>query len=132
MNRLIKSIGVLTLLCIAILISCESDPDIMFDEAPNPLFIWGFADKHTGKHQIRIRESIQEEGNIYELAKDPGMTVPDDPLLVQLIIPGSSDTTLNLNPVILPKEEGVFSSEQNIVYELEYEIPVEFGKSLWL
>ena len=50
----------------------------MNDMAPNKLFVWGFADMKSGKHQVRIRESIQAEGNMFDLAQDPTMTVPDD------------------------------------------------------
>lgn len=120
----LRPIGTLVLFLLICLLSCESDPDIMNNEAPNSLFVWGYADMQSGLHQVRIREAIQEEGNMYELAQDPEQTLPTDNLLVNLILYTPSGTVvLKMNPVVYPKDDGIFSDEQNIIHEVEYPIP---------
>ncbi len=119
-----RLLGTLILFLSISLLSCESDPDIMNDDAPKSLFVWGYVDMQSGKHQVRIREAIQEEGNIYDLAQDSEMSLPKDSLLVKLILNTPSETvTLKMHPVIYPKEDGIFSVEQNIIHEVEYQIP---------
>lgn len=122
-----KAISFFLLLLSVSLLSCESEPDIMNDDAPLALFVWGYVDMQSGKHQVRIRRAIQEEGNMYELTQDPGLLLPADPLRVDLIIYSSEDdknpTVIEMHPVVYPKEEGNFSSEQNIIHEVEYPIP---------
>jgi hypothetical protein len=96
----------------------------MNDDAPKSLFIWGYADMQSGRHQVRVRESIQEEGNMFDLARDPQMTLPSDPIMVELLINIPGETIiLEMNPTIYPKEQGAFSVEQNIIHEVEYPIP---------
>lgn len=122
-----KIIRFILLLLSFSLLSCESEPNIMNDDAPPALFVWGYVDMKSGKHQVRIRRAIQEEGNMYELAQDPELLLPADPLHVDLIVYSSVDDTIptvvEMYPVIYPKEEGNFSSEQNIIHEVEYPIP---------
>ncbi|MEA1877958.1 MAG: hypothetical protein U9N86_13965 [Bacteroidota bacterium] len=56
-----KTISFVLLLLSFSLLSCESDPDIMNDDAPPALFVWGYVDMQSGKHQVRIRRAIQEK-----------------------------------------------------------------------
>ena len=120
-----RTISLFLLLLSVSLLSCESEPDIMNDDAPPALFVWGYVDMQSGKHQVRIRRAIQEEGNMYELANDPDILLPADPIRVNLIVFSPTDTTvMEMHPVVYPKEEGNFSSEQNIIHEVEYPIPV--------
>ncbi len=119
-----RTIGTLILFLLICLLSCESDPDIMNNEAPNSLFVWGNVDMQTGKHQVRIREAIQEEGNMYELAQNPELALPTDSLLVKLILYYTPTVivTLEMHPVVYPKDDGIFSKELNVIYEVEYQI----------
>ncbi|MCK5820423.1 MAG: hypothetical protein KAH17_00990 [Bacteroidales bacterium] len=122
-----KIIRFILLLLSVSLLSCESEPDIMNDDAPPALFVWGYVDMQSGHHKVRIRRAIQEEGNMYELAQDPKLLLPADPIRVNLIIYSLEDdknpTIIEMHPVVYPKEEGNFSSEQNIIHEVEYPIP---------
>lgn len=96
----------------------------MNDNAPKALFVWGYVDMHSGKHKVRIRRAIQQEGNMFELAKDPNLLLPVDPIRVELLLHSQLDTTIvEMLPVVYPKEEGTFSSEQNIIHEVDYPIP---------
>ena len=107
-----------------LLISCESEPDIMNDDALPTLFVWGNVDLHSGKAQARIRQAIQEEGNAYDLAQDPNSILPKDLLEVKLIVNSLESTSvLDMLPVVYPKQEGYFATEQNIIYEVSYPIP---------
>ncbi len=128
-----RAVGPIMIILLSILLSCETTPDIMNNNAPNELFVWGFVDYQTGKHQVRIRESIQEEGNMFELAQDPEMSLPTDSLLVNLILYTPSETVvLKMHPVIYPKDDGAFATEQNVIHEVNYQIPKGTPCSLFI
>ncbi len=128
-----RSVWILIVFLLYSLSSCETDPDIMNDEAANKLFVWGCVDMQSGKHQVRIRESIQDEGDMFELAKDPKMSLPNDSLLVNLILYTPTETiVLKMHPVIYPKDDGVFATEQNVIHEVNYQIPKGSRCSLFI
>ncbi|MCD6345954.1 MAG: hypothetical protein J7L96_00895 [Bacteroidales bacterium] len=106
-----------------VLSSCEADPHIMNPDAEPTLFVYGCLDMNSGKHQVKVRQAIQVDGDVREYANDPDYILPDEPIRVSLIInEGILSDTLDFIPVIYPKEDGVFSSEQNIIHELDYPI----------
>lgn len=123
-----KNSSVILLLLSFLLFSCESDPDIMNDDAPKTLFVWGFADYKSGKIQVRIRRAIQEEGRMSVLAKNSDLLLPDFPIKVEVQI--NNYASLEMHPAVYPKQEGPFSTEKNIVYELEH--PLKPGTSCTL
>lgn len=97
---------------------CEDEPNVMNDSMTETLFVWGYSDVNTGMHRVRIRRAILEEGDMYVHAQDPGLLLPVDPLDVRIVVHGHEENEeCMMNPVVYPKDPGVFSSEENIIHE---------------
>jgi hypothetical protein len=111
--------------------ACETDPQLMNPDADPTMFVFACLDLNSGKHQVRVRQAIQEEGDVRVSAQNPELILPLEPIRVSLIIRNNqSSDTLYFDPLVYPKEEGVFSSEQNIIHELEFQIKSGYEISL--
>jgi len=106
---------------------CETDPEIMNNSVEETLFVWGYSDLTNNHHQVRVRRAILEEGSLEESAKDPELLIPKDPLEVYLVLYFERERidSFLMTPKVYSKEDGIFSSEQNIIYELDYVVPPE-------
>ena len=111
---------------------CETDPDIMNDDIEETYFIWGFSDLTNNHHEVRVRRAILEEGNLEELAQDPVFIIPKDPIEVYLVLVYDREQpdSFLMSPKVYPKDDGTFSTEQNIIYELDFAVPP--GHEVWV
>lgn len=111
--------------------SCKQDFDITANYKEVPV-VYGLLNPQENTHYIRIQKGFLIDGNAYTAAAANDSIYYSDSLFVQLkTLP--SGATFTLTKVVLPKDSGIFSNANNVVFTFngnldsakEYELQVK-------